>query len=274
MARFDSGWVKVWRLHREHWLEKDRFTKAVLMLLVEWANYQDSPPNSKIVLKRGQVATSAVELAKAFKIGRQRIRTSLKLLQDSSVINQSTNHLGTIITICNYEKYQATEKELTTPLTMEQPASNQPLTSCQPLIKELKKERIKEKKSMPPSADAFGAEIFDLSKRWLEFALAQTPTGAENATWTHGHFAAEIDKVCRQLSITSIQAIEMFDFIQTDHDFWMKNAISPFGLLKKSKNGLRKAENIMNAMRRNPVQKTRSTGTNVVQIKPLVGGYE
>lgn len=147
MARFDNGWVKIWRLHQEHWLERDRFTKMVLMTLVEWANYQDSPPNSKIVLKKGQVATSAIELSKVFRIGRQRIRTSLRLLQDASVINQSTNHLGTIITICNYDKYQSNEKELTTPLTNSQPASNQPLTTSQPLNKEVKQLRSKEVKN-------------------------------------------------------------------------------------------------------------------------------
>jgi hypothetical protein len=129
------------------------------------------------------------------------------------------------------------------------------------------------KKNMP-SADALGPDLVDLGKRWLAFALAQTPTGAENANWTEVHFAVEIGKIMKNLSITITQANELFDFIQGDHDFWAKNAISPSGLLKKSKNGLRKVENIMNAMRRNPVQKVRSAGTNVVQIKPLVGGYE
>lgn len=156
MSRYDQGWVKIWRLHREHWLEKDRFTKSVLILLIEWANYQDSPLSSKIVLKRGQVATSAVELSKIFRVGRQRIRSSLKLLQDASVINQSTNHLGSVITICNYDKYQANEKDVTNQETTSQPASNQPLTTSQPLNKELKtlrKKEVKKKTVEEPSPE-------------------------------------------------------------------------------------------------------------------------
>lgn len=269
MARYERGYVKAHRLPADHWLEEkgQGLCWSIFMKLCQWANVEDDSPSSRLQLKRGQLATSSLELVEYFDIGRQRVRTVLARLEHKGSINQRANQHGTIITICNYDKHNPRPAPSQ---PTGQPEGNQRVTNDQPLTEELKNKR----KKNVPSADALGPDLVDLGRRWLAFALAQTPTGAENANWTEIHFAVEIDKIIKNLSITIIQANELFDFIQSDHDFWAKNAISPFGLLKRSKNGLRKAENVMNAMRRNPVQKTRATGTNVVQIKPLTGGYE
>lgn len=148
VARFDSGWVKSYRLRYDHWLEEDLLARSVLDVLVRWANYEDSPSNAKIILKRGQCATSAYELSKRFKLGRMRIRRVLELLQERSVINLHSNPHGTIVTICNYDRYQSNEKHPTNQATYDQPTGNLPPTYDQPINKELKQLRSEEVKNL------------------------------------------------------------------------------------------------------------------------------
>ena len=159
MARFDQGWVKCYRLRYDHWLEHDLLAWAVLMKLIQWANYEDSPANAKIQLKRGQVATSSLELSKRFRIGRKRIRNVLDELTTRQIIGQQPGHLGTIITILNYDKYQTNEKDGASSSANEGPTEGQPRANEGPLNKEIKnnkKERTKELNTgaKPPSAVA------------------------------------------------------------------------------------------------------------------------
>lgn len=177
MARFDEGWVKMYRLPRDHWMEEDGggIAWAIFMKLISWANYQDAP-KSKLKLKRGQLITSSVELAKCFGLGRQRVRTALAQLEQNGQINQLANHHGLIITICNYDKFQTNEKSLTSQLTTSQPPTNHQLTTNQPLSKEVNNKRTKEfKKGEEETADAVTPPFDDLdeflgiySKRFFE----------------------------------------------------------------------------------------------------------
>lgn len=62
--------------------------------------------NARIDVDRGQLARSQYSLAKKWRWSRQNIRTFLKLLESQNMITLKSNPHTTIITICNYCKYQ------------------------------------------------------------------------------------------------------------------------------------------------------------------------
>ena len=61
-------------------------------------------------------------------------------------------------------------------------------------------------------------------------------------------FAQACRKVRDSANLTHEGLAQVFVFISGD-DFWKQNALSPAGLLAKSKNGLRKIDNILARMK-------------------------
>ena len=68
-----------------------------------------------IELKRGQLATSVRFISSGFQIGERVTRRFLQNLEKDGMIDTRATHWGTIITICNYNKYQLNEKAGDTP---------------------------------------------------------------------------------------------------------------------------------------------------------------
>ena len=66
-------------------------------------------------LDRGQLATSVRFMSKGFEVGEQLTRTFLQNLEKEGMINTRPTHWGTIVTICNYDKYQLLENTDNTP---------------------------------------------------------------------------------------------------------------------------------------------------------------
>ena len=106
----------------------DANTFRVFMHLLFTANYKDS--NYKgVEVKRGQVVTSRMEIAKALRMSEQNVRTSLSHLKSTSEITSKSTNKLTIITICKYDSWQdftsesnqQTNHELTDNLTINQP---------------------------------------------------------------------------------------------------------------------------------------------------------
>lgn len=62
-----------------------------------------------IEVSRGQFVASPDEMARAWNWSRSAVIRFLMRLQTEHMIEQSTGHKKTIITVCNYEKYQADE---------------------------------------------------------------------------------------------------------------------------------------------------------------------
>jgi hypothetical protein len=84
----------------------------------------------------------------------------------------------------------------------------------------------------------------DLASRWLDFSTSMTPNGTSRyKTWNVQAFATHIKKAAEHLGRDREFMERVLAFIKAD-DFWSLNAISPEGLLKKSKNGLKKIDNI------------------------------
>ena len=96
-------------------------------------------------LQRGQLITTIRFLVNGFGLGFQVTRTLLETLELEGMINTQTNTRGTIITICNYEKYQQGEETKITPsITRPSHAHHTPNTNNKQLnnINNLNKESI------------------------------------------------------------------------------------------------------------------------------------
>lgn len=94
---------------------------------------------------------------------------------------------------------------------------------------------------------------FAFAEDWATYAKEVSPTVKPDlAKWTHTvHLLKSRD------GVTEEQLLLMLDFVRTD-DFWRDKAASLEGLRSKSKNGLRKFENILAAMKnRRPPERPR-----------------
>ena len=136
-----EGWIKLYRKFLNwEWSSNPNMVALFLHLLLS-ANHKDN--NWKgIEVKRGQFITGMDSLSKGTGISIQTLRTCLsKLKLTGEVTIKSTNQFS-IITISNYEDYQAQEDD-----TNKQ--TNKPLTTTKNIrsINNNKKEIIKEKKS-------------------------------------------------------------------------------------------------------------------------------
>lgn len=114
----------------------DWYTEAntfrVFMHLLLTANYKDCSYKG-IMVKRGQVATSRMEIAKALRMSEQNVRTSLAHLKSTNEItSESTNKL-TIITVYKYDSWQKVTLETNQQGNQQ---ANHELTSNQPTIEE------------------------------------------------------------------------------------------------------------------------------------------
>jgi hypothetical protein len=107
--RFDKGWIKVWRMDDDHWLNKDILSKCLWYELLLMANYKTSKLITGGTLRElppGTVVTSTYELADRLGLCRKSIDKRLNLFKNDLMISLLRTPLGTIITICNWNKYQ------------------------------------------------------------------------------------------------------------------------------------------------------------------------
>jgi DNA-binding transcriptional regulator YhcF (GntR family) len=118
-----QGYTKSWR---KKYAGKTASRGLLYVGAMDWlvgnANFVSSWDNGE-KCGRGQLYIGRADLARIWKVGEQTVRTILKNLEkDGFLTSQSTNR-GTIITITNYDTYQAEEER-------HQPA-NQPATNQQ-----------------------------------------------------------------------------------------------------------------------------------------------
>lgn len=99
-------------------------------------------------------------------------------------------------------------------------------------------------KNLPKkTAIQFSDEDKAVANHWSQWAATvSTTVKARPEEW-----AAEVNKLVRIDGLTHDQVFSILEFVQED-GFWQKNAVSLMSLRTRSKNGLRKWENIVNAM--------------------------
>jgi len=110
MPASNGGWVKIHRsmLNWEWVSEPDTLCLFVHLLLL--ANHKKSRWRG-VEVERGQCIIGRKKLSKATGLSERKIRTSLKRLKSTSEITSRSTNRFTLITICNYDKYQVTEDQ-------------------------------------------------------------------------------------------------------------------------------------------------------------------
>jgi len=112
-----SGWIKLHRKVREHWIfqEKRKFSRFEAWVdLLMMANHKDNKfllGNELIEVNRGQLVTSELKLMERWRWGKSKLRDFLKLLEEDGMIVRKSDRKKTVITICNYNEYQDYDSE-------------------------------------------------------------------------------------------------------------------------------------------------------------------
>ncbi len=108
----NNGWVKFYRSIKDTSLKRDPNANHLFMMLLIEANISDTKirfDGKEQILKRGQLLTGYRHLAKEYGMHISTITRSLERLKEAGRIETLSDTRGTIITICNYDKYQTKE---------------------------------------------------------------------------------------------------------------------------------------------------------------------
>lgn len=115
-----NGWVCVHRQLADHPLwTRERFTRGQawvdLILLASYADHASTQGNRVVQVRRGQVLTSQVALAKRWRWDRETVHRFFLLLKSLSMCHIETSKATdtgyTLITLVNYEAYQNTQHD-------------------------------------------------------------------------------------------------------------------------------------------------------------------
>lgn len=142
-----EGWIKIHRKLLEwEWYDDCNVFRLFFHLLLT-VNYEDKNWHGTTI-HAGQIITSVDKLAGSLHLSTQQIRTAINKLKSTGEITSETTNKYTIITICNFAKYQSFEgveqqtKQQTNnnQTTNEQQTNNNQITTT----KEIKNKRNKE----------------------------------------------------------------------------------------------------------------------------------
>jgi len=168
-----EGWIKIHRSMREwRWASEPNMVSLWVHLLIN-ACWEDR--NWKgVSVKRGQVIFGRKEWAEKCGITEQSLRTCIERLKSTNEITIESTSKYSIVTVVNYEEYQAKEEESTsqstTTSTSNQPATNQQLTTS--------KERKEDKKERIDADDIRAKPVWDFSSVSAEIQKILMPITA------------------------------------------------------------------------------------------------
>ena len=109
-----NGWIKLHRsmFDNDLWLAEP-FTKAQAWIdLIGNANHKAASVwirGIEVRVDRGQIAWSELTMSKRWTWSRNKVRRYLRMLKDRGMVEQQTNKVTSIVTICNYGVYQSSE---------------------------------------------------------------------------------------------------------------------------------------------------------------------
>jgi len=121
----------------------DSKTFHVFMYLLLNANHRNKKWRG-VTVKRGQTLTGRIKISEATGISQQSVRTALSNLITTNEITIEPTNRFSIITICNYNKYQDVKNEINQPVN-QLPTSYQPATNQLPTTNKNEKNEKKDK---------------------------------------------------------------------------------------------------------------------------------
>lgn len=124
----ELGWVKTYRSLLSWRWYKDVPTRSLWEHIRIRANIKDKPWMD-IVIKRGQFVTSIEKLSDETGLSIQQVRTALKKLRKTEEITYSSTSRYTVITVNNYNEYQAVQQTNNMQTTNEQQTDNKQATT-------------------------------------------------------------------------------------------------------------------------------------------------
>ena len=139
-----EGWIKLHRKLNETSFKSKPLIMALFVDLLTNANHKKHSfifNKKEVFIEAGSLVTGRKELSKRTGISQQSIRTALATLKSTNTITIEVTTKYSVITICNWSKYQLS----TNKLTNKQPTSNQQATTYKndKNDKNDKKERLK-----------------------------------------------------------------------------------------------------------------------------------
>jgi hypothetical protein len=174
-----SGWIKLYRSIRDHWVFQDEnYFRAWCIILMK-VNHE---PNKVLIhgklyeCERGQSLLSLQSWVEEFGITRwtvQKVRTFFKLLQEDEMIKLEGMRKTTRLTVCNYDTYQDSQQTANKQPTSSQQAANKQPTSSQQQYKNYKNDKEpKEPKEKKPAASRSVSENDFIDQVIKEFSAA------------------------------------------------------------------------------------------------------
>lgn len=156
-----GGWFAMSRAMFDHPLFEGRMDRvgvwAWMIAKATWRDKRFNTGGATFILKRGQLCVSQTQIADETGMGRQAVRSFLKDLEsEKAIVREPANGTTkgrTIITICNYEKYQASD-------VGSNQAKNQAATKQQPIKEQENKDITLEANA---SSDAGASEPIEVS---------------------------------------------------------------------------------------------------------------
>ncbi len=272
--RFDGGWIKLHRGINTSEIANDGYAYCLFIKLLTWANRADGRYKGKPLL-RGQLVTGVRELSEVTSFGLATVHRKLILLEKLGMVERKRTKWGSVITICNYLKYQDEENASGTqkvnPGERKGNARGTLGERERNHIGELenlrKGEEEKEERDSPPpgdpltiigeatkkktkaKSDVTDPGIIAIAEEWFKHACEQESWRPQQGEWSVQGFARAIVEVSKATDLNYAGLRELMKFIK-NNEFWRKNARGPCGLLKLSKqNGSRKIDNILIEMR-------------------------
>ena len=109
-----SGWIKIHRSLLRHWIAQDTEKLGRWIDLLLLANYEDNKVlvgEHLVDLKRGQLIASLAFLAERWNTSKSTVLRFLDLLESETMVKRCVQQKLNIITICNYDSYQAREDD-------------------------------------------------------------------------------------------------------------------------------------------------------------------
>ena len=146
----NDGWVKLFRSLPDWEWWGDKNTVIMFIYLLVTANHEDRKWRGEII-PRGSLITGRKQLADGARLTEREARTALEHLKKTQNVTIKTTSNFSIITICNYDRYQSTPTDYR---PAERPTNDQAATNKRPTNdqqtttnKNIKNVRIEESKN-------------------------------------------------------------------------------------------------------------------------------
>ena len=105
----NDGWVSIYRQIFDNKDLKDNNHLLIFIYMVVHASHKPTIVTyrrKRVVLKRGQLTVSSIDLCKRFNLSRQTVRTILKNFELTNSLTHTLHKQLSIYTIVNYDKFQ------------------------------------------------------------------------------------------------------------------------------------------------------------------------